>query len=597
MKTKLKLISLLLFMSSSFFMFAQEIKKEKNTKSDPTVPIFEIKNDLGQTVFAVYPGGVKIFVDDETTKATGGGFTVGRIGTEKATESDILSVSPGNVNIYLDDETTKATGGGFTVGRIGTEKADGTMENFLTVTPDSTRVYIDENSDAGFAVGQIGSVGLQNFLHLTPENYFIGHQSGERTTGLYNLFLGYQSGFVNGSGTSNTFLGYQTGYSNTEGNKNVFIGDNSGYSNTTGDYNTFIGTSSGLKNTEGNYSTFLGYQAGKEVNTIGFNTCIGYNSGANGQTGNNRAFLGYSSGATSTGDDNTYLGAEAGYYSDAGESNVYIGTAAGRVATGSNNILIGKYTGYEAKGSRNILIGPGAGWNLKRSNILIIENTSDTLTPLIYGEFDNNILTFNAKVSVSKNLGINREAYANAALGINPDSQGYGLYVDAGSTNYAGYFNGDLYVTGDVTSASDIRFKKNIVEINNALEKVLNLRGVYYNWKVNEFEDKGFTKDKQIGVIAQEVEKVFPELVITNSDGYKAVDYVKFTPILIEAVKQQQKIIEKLENKIAELEKSNETLKADISEIQNIKAELNELKSLIKNTTDYKIEKVTETAK
>ncbi len=589
-------------MKNTFFMFILVLffvttnslniyaQKEKSTKSDPNTPIFEIKNDLGQTVFAVYPGGVKIFVDDQL-KAAGGGFTVGRLSTGKAVGGDILSVSPGNVNIYLDTASTiKAAGGGFTVGRLSTgKKALGTVENFLTVTPDSTRVYIDEKSTAGFAVGRVGNtVGKQNFLYLKKDNYFIGQKSGERTTGLYNLFLGYESGFSNIGGTSNTFLGFQTGYLNTSGNRNVFIGDNSGYSNTTGNFNTFIGTNSGVKNTVGNYSTFLGYQAGREVQTIGFNTCIGYNSGAGGATGNNRAFLGYSSGATSTGDDNTYLGAEAGYYSDAGAGNVYIGTGAGRVATGSNNILIGKFTGYSAKGSSNVLIGPGAGWNLQRSNILIIDNSSDTLTPLIYGEFNNKKLRFEA------NVGINADP-ANAVS----------LYVDAGSNTYAGYFNGNVHTTGNYTS-SDIRWKKNIRTIDNSLNRILNLRGVYYDWRVDEFPDKGFSKEKQIGVIAQEVEKVLPELVNTDNDGYKAVAYDKLTAVLIEAVKEQQKQIELLKNEnkelssqVADLSEVNTKLSLQTKELDELRAEVEQLKSLVKEIVadEVKNNKSTESAK
>ena len=93
------LLFIIFFISSHFNLSAQ--KEEKTIKSDPNVPIFEIKNDAGQTVFAVYPGGVKIFVDDQY-KAAGGGFTVGRLSTGKATGGEILSVSPGNVSIYLD---------------------------------------------------------------------------------------------------------------------------------------------------------------------------------------------------------------------------------------------------------------------------------------------------------------------------------------------------------------------------------------------------------------------------------------------------------------------------------------------------------------
>ncbi len=590
-------------------------QKEKSTKSDPNTPIFEIKNDLGQTVFAVYPGGVKIFVDDQL-KAAGGGFTVGRLNPGKAVGGEILSVSPGNVNIYLDTASAyKAAGGGFTVGRLNPgKKALGTVENFLTVTPDSTRVYMDEKSTAGFAVGKIGTtIGTQNFMRLKRDNYFIGQKSGEKTTGLYNLFLGYESGLSNIGGTSNTFLGFQTGYSNTSGNRNIFIGDNCGYSNTVGNFNTFVGTDAGVKNTIGNYSTFLGYQAGREAQTIGFNTCIGYNSGAGGANGNNRAFLGYSSGASSTGDNNTYIGAEAGYYSDAGAGNVYIGTGAGRVGTGSNNVFVGKYAGYSASGSNNILIGPGAGWSLQRSGMLIIDNSSDTVTPLIMGDFVKEKLRFAADVSVGKNFGVNREAYANVALGVDGGSNYWAVYSTKGTDNGYNFFQGNVaigttsfvssynlavdgtgYFSGNVTafsfvSSSDIRFKSNIKRIDEPLNKIVKIRGVYYDWKVDEFKDRGFSNERQVGVIAQEVEKVLPELVMTDEDGYKAVAYDKLTAVLIEAVKEQQKQIELLKNE-------NQILTKKTTEIDELRAEISELKKLVKEVAGLKEPKETESA-
>ncbi|NTW33368.1 MAG: tail fiber domain-containing protein, partial [Bacteroidetes bacterium] len=76
------------------------------------------------------------------------------------------------------------------------------------------------------------------------------------------------------------------------------------------------------------------------------------------------------------------------------------------------------------------------------------------------------------------------------------------------------------------------------------------LQGVTYYWKAKDFPDKNFTDDKQIGLIAQELEKVYPELVVTDKEGYKSVDYSKLTPILVEAIKEQQKEIKELKTLI-----------------------------------------------
>ena len=78
----------------------------------------------------------------------------------------------------------------------------------------------------------------------------------------------------------------------------------------------------------------------------------------------------------------------------------------------------------------------------------------------------------------------------------------------------------------------------------------MQLNGVNYFWKTTEFPQKVFTKDKQIGFIAQDIEKIYPEVVFTGKDGYKSVDYSRLTPILVEAIKELQKLIEKMQKEI-----------------------------------------------
>jgi hypothetical protein len=102
---------------------------------------------------------------------------------------------------------------------------------------------------------------------------------------------------------------------------------------------------------------------------------------------------------------------------------------------------------------------------------------------------------------------------------------------------------GNINCNGTVY-ASDVRFKNNIKDLNNSLLKLTALRGVSYDYNPEFKQARGFDDKHQLGVIAQEVEKLFPELVNTGSDGYKAVDYAKFAPVFIEAIKEQQAQIE-----------------------------------------------------
>jgi len=116
-----------------------------------------------------------------------------------------------------------------------------------------------------------------------------------------------------------------------------------------------------------------------------------------------------------------------------------------------------------------------------------------------------------------------------------------------------GAFANDLAITSDGTltlSSSDQRLKKDISNIESVLGKVLKLQGVTYNWIDSDVSTK-----KDLGLIAQEVELLFPELVFTNkADGYKGINYSRFPAVFVEAFKEQQAIIEIQNNKIEELE-------------------------------------------
>jgi hypothetical protein len=100
------------------------------------------------------------------------------------------------------------------------------------------------------------------------------------------------------------------------------------------------------------------------------------------------------------------------------------------------------------------------------------------------------------------------------------------------------------------TTFSDERFKKDIAPIDNALDKVDQMGGYYYNWKT------GDDQSRQAGLLAQEVEQVLPEIVNTDDNGYKSVDYGKMNALLLQAIKEQQRQIEALQTKIDGMEKT-----------------------------------------
>jgi hypothetical protein len=111
--------------------------------------------------------------------------------------------------------------------------------------------------------------------------------------------------------------------------------------------------------------------------------------------------------------------------------------------------------------------------------------------------------------------------------------------------------NGDI-IANSIAGSSDIRFKKNIKTVENALDKVKALRGVYFNWNKEAFPEKNFGAQDELGFIAQEVEKVVPEIVTKENtkDEYRSVKYDKLVALLVEAIKEQQKQIDSLKIQI-----------------------------------------------
>ena len=120
----------------------------------------------------------------------------------------------------------------------------------------------------------------------------------------------------------------------------------------------------------------------------------------------------------------------------------------------------------------------------------------------------------------------------------------FAIYDQSGTQKFKIEGDGDVVAQGSIDSASDIKLKTNIKTIDNALDKVLQLRGAEYD---------RIDRDNQheIGVIAQEVEKVIPELV--HGDETKTVSYGNMTAVLIEAIKEQNEIINRMRKEIEDL--------------------------------------------
>ena len=131
---------------------------------------------------------------------------------------------------------------------------------------------------------------------------------------------------------------------------------------------------------------------------------------------------------------------------------------------------------------------------------------------------------------------------------------------------------------------------KNISTVSGALEKLSKLNPVNYNWRQDEFQNKGFNDKKQWGFIAQEVEKVMPELVGADEEDYLTLNYNGFVPLLTKAMQEQQTEIENQQKEIdelkAQLEMIMKMMQSDMSDkTDNKKAENNEKPVKLSMTT------------
>jgi hypothetical protein len=206
-------------------------------------------------------------------------------------------------------------------------------------------------------------------------------------------------------------------------------------------------------------------------------------------------------------------------------------------ASNGNTSLNAATSSYETTG-RGIVSGSSQVNFTQLSGISNgIVSSSAQITPLLpsgvlSGSNQTNI------TSINQNLGTSTTGVQFASLGI-------GTTPDA---TYELKIQGDVAASGDIVAyfTSDRRLKNNIQPIENALDKVNELGGYTFDW--NEELQKA-RKGNDIGVIAQEVQSVLPEVVIERDNGYLAVDYERLVPVLIEAIKELSAKVKELENK------------------------------------------------
>jgi hypothetical protein len=532
----------------------------------------------GQVTFATgqtFPGTGTV-----TSVASGLGLTGGPITTSGTLTIDTTVVPQlAANNTFTGNQTVNANVTATNVTATGT--VTGT-----TVT--GAVVNATGSFDLGGSVFAFGSAANVNaFLGFAGNSTMTGSNNtasgfealASNTTGALNAASGAFALWGNTAGSFNTASGYAALHSNTTGVSNTASGADALYYNTTGSNNTAVGAPSGLS----------GLGGALESNTTGSNnTAVGSGALYNNTTGGNNTASGagalYSN---TTGSPNTATGYYALYSNTTGTYN----TAAGAYAlqsntTGTNNTTSGTYTlannstgGYDTAmgvsalasnttGMENTALGAFAAQsNTTGSDLTCIGYNCTVAAPNLRNA---TAIGARASVSVSDAVVLGSVAGMNGAtattkVGIgttNPTNlltlgQGFGPSIADGWTTY-----------------SSRRWKTNIQPLHDALGMVEQLRGVSYDLK-----DSG---KREIGVIAEEVGAVVPELVSYEENGKDArgVDYSRLTALLIEAAKEQQALIRKQQAQIARLARQVKTIETTLrangrrgSEVRTAKAE------------------------
>lgn len=483
-----------------------------STPSDSA--IFEVKNNNGITVFAVYNEGVRVYID-ESLKASKGGFAIGGFSGTKSTLQEYFRVTRDSSRVYINKNAmTKGTKGGFAIGGFSGTKAS--IDNFVSLT--------QSNSLLGNSAGNNITTGIKNF--------FAGFQAGNiNTTGSYNVFIGDSAGYKNNSNT-NIFIGPSAGFNNTTGFGSVIIGDKAGYRNN-GSRNIFMGRESGYENITGMDNVYLGAFSGAKTTNGTYNTFLGVESGNFSTDGWSNVYAGHRAGYVSNGSNNVVVGNAAGsnnenYLNPAStfSSSVFIGGSSGSMQqSGSDNTYIGAYAGRtNLTGSGNVFIGTQAGQNETGSNKLYISN-DNTSAPLIYGDFYYGDPAYQ-KVRINGLLEI-----ATLPVGGGDAS----VYVNS--------------ATGQLTKVSSSRrYKEEITSLNINPYDFMSLRPVSFRWN-NLTATPG---KEDFGLVAEEVNKTFPFLTVLNPDGsIEGVNYQAVNILTLSVVQQQEKKIEELENALS----------------------------------------------
>ena len=355
-----------------------------------------------------------------------------------------------------------------------------------------------------------GSLGTTD---LNPLTLKVNGHRGVQYLYAENTGNAFRSVNVLGGSEINTVGSGVTGATVGGGGLDYFSGTD--YPNrVTGDFGTVGG---GYGNTAGKYAT-IGGGASNTASADYSAVTGGQNNVANGI---DSGILG----GSTNGASGIYSVVAGGNANVASGANSFIGGGANNTAVGANSFVAGG--SLNAAGGQYAFAG-GFGASAAHAGAFVWSDSQGTTL---------------ASTGVNQFL-----VRAGGGVGINTNNPG-GFALNVNGT---AKINGNLTVN-TTTYTSDARYKRNVAPLDDALDVLLALRGVTYEWRREEFREQNFGGGRQIGFIAQEVERVLPELVVTDANGFKSVAYVQVVPVLVEAVKELKRENDAMKRENAEM--------------------------------------------
>lgn len=515
------------------------------------------------------------------------------------------SITDGDSNTFLGKDAgliNTATGNTFLGAYAGVSNTTGSAN--VLIGKDAGRLNTaTDNTFIGSEAGENNTTGF--------DNTFIGEEAGtSNTEGIKNTFIGEDSGTSNTTGQGNTAVGERSLASNNTGYNNTVLGVEAGYDLRSHD-NTCVGHQAGTDIGDGVYNTMIGADAGSHTEHADYNTFVGVYAGAdnnrtNSTTNANRnTYMGVVAGASCReGQDNVAIGAFADFSSWFGTSDASIMEQLDQVfpasvTAGTNNsnrtVMVGAFAlagaddavsvGYHAETRPNahrsitiganartthsdaITIGPNAVSHAVNTAVIGNETTAawhpgaDGVTSLgdaTYRFSNVNAQSYNVIADAGAPAEINLQADEGAADDDHwriQAADGGNLTIEslAGGSYVAKLTienTGNVTIPGEISVNSDIRLKRDIRAIDDALDLIHKIDGSTYLWN----EQVGRDSRRHYGLIAQQVESVIPELVNESDNGIKSVNYQAMVPVLVEAIKELSRANAALTARLDQLE-------------------------------------------